>query len=277
MLILKILYAFLSVGILGGLLGLALAVASKFFAVTKDERISQVEEALPGSNCGACGYAGCAGYAEAIVLEEAPLTLCGPGGAETASQIGSIMGQEVDANGEKMVAQVHCRGTKETTKYLYEYSGLEDCNALHSLFQGDKQCKFGCLGLGSCIKVCPVDAIFRDRKGRVVVDPDRCISCEQCVAVCPTGVMKMIPTEADYIVACNSTDKGAAVRKYCTVGCIGCKMCEKKSPEGGFVVEQFLASINYNQDGERESAAEACPPKCIVRVKDMIKGTDEEA
>lgn len=277
MLILKILYAFLSVGILGGLLGLALAVASKFFAVTKDERIAQVEEALPGANCGACGYAGCAAYAEAIVADEAPLTLCGPGGAEATKAIGSIMGQEVDASGGRMVAQVHCRGTRETSSYLYDYKGIEDCNALHALFQGDKECKFGCLGLGSCIKVCPADAISRDTKGRIVVDPEKCISCEKCVEVCPTGVMKMIPADADYIVACNSTDKGAAVRKYCTVGCIGCKMCEKKSPEGGFVVEQFLASIDYSKHGERETAAGACPPKCIVHVAAMVKGSDEEA
>ncbi|WP_020612807.1 RnfABCDGE type electron transport complex subunit B [Sediminispirochaeta bajacaliforniensis] len=277
MLLLKILYAFLVVGILGGVLGAALVVASKFFSVSKDERIQQVEDALPGANCGSCGYAGCAAYAEAIAAGEAPLTLCGPGGAEAASKIAEIMGQEVEISDRKMVAQVHCRGTKETTSYLYAYRGLKDCNAVHALFQGDKECKYGCLGLGSCMKVCPVDAISYDSGGRVVVDKDACISCGNCIEVCPTGVMQFVPYEADYIVACNSKDKGAAVRKYCSVGCIGCKICEKKSPEGGFKVEDFLSSIDYDKMGDRSEAAKGCPPKCIVRVDSLIKGVDEKA
>lgn len=277
MLLLKILYAFLAVGLLGGLLGVALAIASKFFAVSKDERISQVEDALPGANCGACGYAGCAAYAEAIVAGEAPLTLCGPGGAEASSAIAGIMGQEVEVSDQKLVAQVHCRGTQKTSSLQYSYRGIEDCNAMYALFKGDKVCPYGCLGLGSCIKVCPVDAIGRDEEGRVVVDKEKCISCGKCVDVCPTGVMKMVPYDADYIVACSSTDKGAKVRKYCSVGCIGCKMCEKKSPEGGFKVEDFLARIDYSANGDRGDAAKACPPKCIVSPTGSTKGADEKA
>lgn len=277
MLLLKILYAFLAVGILGGLLGAALAVAAKFFSVSKDERIAQVEEALPGANCGACGYAGCAAYAEAIAAGEAPLTLCGPGGAETANKVASIMGVEVEVSDRKMVTQVHCRGNKKTSVYAFEYKGIKDCNALYAMFQGDKECKFTCLALGSCMKVCPVDAIHYDSAGRVYVDKDACISCGKCVEVCPTGVMQFIPYDADYIVACNSTDKGAAVRKYCSVGCIGCKLCEKKSPEGGFVVENFLATIDYEKNGDRTEAAKGCPPKCIVKVETLMKGADEEA
>ncbi len=277
MLLLKIVYAFLAVGTLGALLGSALAIASRFFSVSKDERIAKVEEALPGANCGACGYAGCAAYAEAIVAGEAPLTLCGPGGPGAAGEVASIMGMEVEVSDRKLVAQVHCRGTKATSSYLFEYGGVKDCNALHSLFQGDKECKYGCLGLGSCIKVCPVNAIHYDKAGRVIVDKDLCISCGKCIEVCPTGVMQFIPYDADYIVACNSKDKGAIVRKYCSVGCIGCKMCEKKSPDGGFIVEDFLATIDYNQKGDRSVAAKGCPPKCIVKIETLMKGADEEA
>lgn len=269
--VLRVIYSFLSVALLGGLLGIGLAYASRVFAVKKDERIEKVEAALPGANCGACGFAGCAAYAEAVVNEGADINLCAPGGASAVKDIAEIMGIDADVGeGERMVAQVHCRGSKATSSYLYEYRGVIDCNAAHMLFEGDKECKFGCLGMGSCMKVCPTDAIYYDSEGLVRVDREKCIGCEQCVDVCPTGVMKMIPYSADYIVACNSTDKGAKVRKYCKVGCIGCKICEKKAPEGGFKVENFLASIDYSQTGERIPAAEACPTKCIILADDSL-------
>ncbi len=260
----RVIYAFASVGVLGGLLGLALAYAAKVFAVKKDERVGEIEEALPGANCGACGYPGCSGYAEAIVNEGAEMTLCSPGGGEVAAKIGQIMGVEVSVSGEKMVAQIHCRGTRETSTVKYEYNGIEDCNAMHSSFGGDKSCPYGCLGLGSCIKVCPVDAIEKTKAGYLEIDKEKCIACGKCIDVCPTGVIKMIPYSANVIVACNSNDKGGAVKKYCSVGCIGCKMCDRKSPEGGFVIDNFLASIDYSIEGSRDDAVKACPAKCII-------------
>jgi RnfABCDGE-type electron transport complex B subunit len=262
--IITALYAFGIVGFLGILFGTGLAVASRALAVEKDHRIEAVEGVLPGINCGACGFAGCSAYAEGMVKEDAEISLCSPGGQEVMVQLGKILGKEVDLTKEKMVAQVHCRGNQERSKYKFNYEGVEDCVGAHLLFGGDKECPFGCLGLGSCIKICPVDAITYDQDGCVWVDKDICISCGKCVDICPTGVIKMIPYSADKIVACNSTDKGAKTKKYCTVGCIGCKLCEKKSPEGGFQVSSFLATIDYTQKGERGEAAQACPPKCII-------------
>jgi Na+-translocating ferredoxin:NAD+ oxidoreductase RNF subunit RnfB len=268
--LIRILFSFLSVAVLGGLLGLGLAIASRILAVKKDERVERVEGVLPGANCGACGYAGCSAYAEAIVNEGAEINLCSPGGSETVQMVAEIMGQEADVgSSEKMVARVHCRGTQATSSYLYAYRGVVDCNAMHMHFGGDKECEFGCLGLGSCMKVCPTDAIYYEENGQVRVDRDRCISCEKCVVVCPTNVMRMVPYSADYVVACNSTDKGGRVRKYCKVGCIACGICAKKSPEGGFYVENFLARIDYDQKGSRSEAAKSCPTKCIVRVDEL--------
>ena len=251
-------------GILGGLFGLGLAVASKFLSVQKDKRIESAAAVLPGLNCGSCGYAGCDAYAEAVVLEEEKIDLCKPGGSDTHEGLGGIMNIAVGSAADKQVARVHCRGGIGTAIYTYDYDGLEDCNAAVRLYGGGKKCSFGCLGHGSCAKVCPVDAIAKTDDGLVRVDPDLCISCEKCVDICPTGVMKMVPYSADMIVACNSTDKGAVVKKYCGVGCIGCKRCEKKSPEGGFVVENFLARIDYSQTGERTEAKETCPTNTIV-------------
>ena len=273
MLFLKILWAFLSVGLLGALLGIGLYFASKFFAVKKDKRIEEVEEALPGLNCGACGFAGCESYADAIISSDVELDLCKPGGPTAVAEIGRIMGREVEISEVKLVAQVHCGGGEGTAEYVFDYEGVSDCNAAVLLYGGAKKCPHGCLGLGSCIKVCPVDAIGRVENGLVWVNRDLCISCEKCVAVCPTGVMKMIPYGANFIVACNSTDKGGVVRKYCKVGCIGCNRCVKSSPDGGFIVEDFLAYIDYSKGGERDSAVEACPTKCIVRtVENALTG-----
>ncbi len=268
-----ILSALLVVGILGALFGIGLAFASGALAVKKDERVEAVEEALPGLNCGACGYAGCSAYAEAIVNQGEKLTLCGPGGGDATAAIARIMGKEIDHSGEKMVAQVHCRGGRDVSSYEFNYQGMEDCTALHLLYGGDKVCKEGCLGLGSCIRVCPVDAIDYDEEGKVWVDKHACISCGKCIEICPTGVIKWVPYSADYIVACNNTDTGKNVRKYCSVGCIACKLCEKKSPEGGYVVEENLSRIDYSRSGDRSAGAEKCPPKCIIRVGETLQRT----
>jgi Na+-translocating ferredoxin:NAD+ oxidoreductase subunit B len=271
-LLLNITGALLTVGGLGITFGIGLAFASKILEVKKDERITRLEEALPGLNCGACGYAGCVAYAEAIAGAEAAITLCSAGGNDTATALGDIMGVKVEEFGEKKVAQVHCRGGKSKAQYDFLYLGLQDCNALYPMYGGNKSCKYGCLGLGSCIRVCPVDAIDYDSEGLVWVDKEKCISCGNCITVCPTGVMQYVPYTADVIVACNSKDKGAVVRKICEVGCIGCKICEKKSPEGGFIIEDNLARIDYKAQGERETALNKCPKKCIIKNDKLVKG-----
>jgi H+/Na+-translocating ferredoxin:NAD+ oxidoreductase subunit B len=270
-----ILFAFLVVGLLGALLGIGLGFASKALAVQKDKRLERIEAVLPGLNCGACGYAGCASYAEAVAGEDAPLTLCSPGGADAAAGLGTIMGVEVEISEAKKVAQVHCRGGRDVSEYEFEYNGLQDCNALYLLYGGDKICKTSCLGLGTCVRVCPVDAIVYDDAGKVWVDKDTCISCGKCIEVCPTAVMKWVPYDADYIVACNNTEPAKLVRKYCKVGCIACKICEKKSPEGGFTVENNLSSINYETTGDRSEAAQKCPPNCIIPVTPLVEPDPE--
>lgn len=262
---LTILFAILIVGALGAVFGIGLAFASKVLAVQKDSRVAELEGILPGLNCGACGYAGCAAYAEAIANEsEQTLTLCSPGGPTVVEKIGSVMGVEVESPTKRMVTQVYCRGGRDVSTYEFEYSGIQDCNALHLLYGGDKVCKQSCLQLGSCIRVCPVDAIGYDAEGKVRVDKDVCISCGKCIEVCPTSVMKWVPYDADVIVACNNTDPPKVVRKHCKVGCIGCSICAKRSPEGGFEITNFLSTIDYDKNGPRDAAVEKCPPKCII-------------
>ena len=263
---LRIFWGFLSTVLFGGLLGLGLAVASRKLKVEKDETVEALDGAMPGLNCGSCGYAGCSGYAEALAeKKDDDISKCKPGGADTLAAIGKILGIEVDASAARMVACVHCIGTNDKASRSFKYDGLDDCVSATVLFGGNKDCKYGCLGLGSCIKVCPVNAIKKTGDGLVVVDPDTCISCGKCVDICPTGVMRMIPEDADFIVACNSRDKGKDTKANCSVGCIACKICEKKFPEAGYKVQDNLSIIQYDNRGAgRADAVQKCPVKCII-------------
>ena len=252
----------------GLLLGFIIALASRFLSVPKEERIEQIEEILPGANCGACGFAGCAAYAEAVVLNGAPLTRCTSLSADGLRKIGGIMGQKVEAQAEPEKAFIACHAAAaDAPERQFLYSGLGDCNSRALFYKGSKKCKYGCLGGGSCMEVCPVNAIYRDRQKRVVVDRGKCISCRKCVEVCPMNVIRMIPESADYAVACSHPGKGVQTKADCGVGCLGCSLCVKNSPEGGFVMNGFLAEIDYTRSGDRAKAAEKCPVRCIVRIK----------
>ena len=83
-------------GITGILMGLFLAYASKKFEVEVDPKVEAILAVLPGANCGACGYPGCAGYASGVALEGAKMTLCAPGGPKVIEKIGEIMGVAVE-------------------------------------------------------------------------------------------------------------------------------------------------------------------------------------
>lgn len=264
----NILYALLTVAALGGAFGYGLSYAEKKLAVKKDEKLLELEPIMPGVNCGVCGYAGCNAYAAAIAQEGAQVDLCAPGGPDLVDKIATIMGLTVDASGSerRKIARVMCKGNVEFSTKDYLYEGPKDCNAAYLLMGGDYTCKDGCLHLGSCIHVCPTDAISKDAEGFIIVDEDKCISCEKCVAICPSGAMQMIFEDSEYSIDCNSKEPGGKVRKFCTVGCIGCRICERKFPESGCKVEDYLAyfdqAVPHPQIAE---AAEACPTKIIIQ------------
>jgi RnfABCDGE-type electron transport complex B subunit len=257
----NVIYAILVLGIMGGVFGLLLAVASKVFAVEKDERLEPVTEALPGANCGGCGFSGCAAYAQAIVDGTAKLGLCTPGGKEAADKIAAIMGMEaVDV--ERKVALVKCRGTHAAKKGTYE--GISDCaTAARILGNGPNLCAYGCLGFGSCVKACPEGAISVV-DGVARVDHEKCIGCMACAAACPRGIIAETPYSQDIVVACSSKEKGAALRKFCDIGCIGCKLCEKTCEHDAIHVVDNLAQIDYSKCVSCSACAEKCPRHLIA-------------
>ena len=214
------------VAVVGIFVGLFLGVAGIKFKVEVDEREEAVLNALPGNNCGGCGYAGCSGLAAAIVKGEAPVNTCPVGGEPVAVKVGEIMGVSAEAS-EKMVAYVRCQGDCEKAATDYEYSGATDCRMMSFVpGGGPKSCNSGCLGFGTCVQACQFDAIHVVN-GVAVVDKEKCKACGKCVAVCPKNLIAMIPYEAKEVVACSSVDKGPVTMKACSVGCIGCGICAK--------------------------------------------------
>ena len=241
--------------------GLALAICAHYFSVEEDPRIGRILSILPGANCGGCGYAGCAGYAAAIAAGKAPVGKC-TAGADTAA-IAAVMGLrsfEADAAVPK-AAVVLCGGTSAFAKRAFAYDGLVDCGAANAVAGGDKLCKYGCLGYGSCVRVCPVNAI-EIADGVARVHRDRCIGCGKCASVCPRHVIELVPRDRDVHVFCKSQDPGAQVRKYCSAGCIGCRICTRKAP-GAVEVEGSLAHVNYGVPFPACDAIGECPVKCL--------------
>ena len=179
-----IIVATVVVAAVGLFIGIFLGVAGKKFAVEVDEKEVAVREALPGNNCGGCGYPGCDGLAAAIAKGEAPVNACPVGGEAVGKVIAGIMGQEV-VESARMAAFVKCTGTCEKTKDNYTYTGVEDCEMMAFIPGGGaKACSYGCMGFGSCVKACPFDAIHIVN-GVAVVDRDACKACGKCIAKCP--------------------------------------------------------------------------------------------
>jgi electron transport complex protein RnfB len=259
--------AVLSLGGIGLVAAAALGVAAKRFAVEVDPRELALLELLPGVNCGACGFAGCSGYAKALVKGEVPPDLCPPGGSAVAARLANILGVTA-VTMEPQVAVVLCQGDNRKARAKYQYLGLADCNAAQRLADGPKSCPGGCLGMGSCERTCPFGAIEMTAEGLAVISRERCTGCRKCVAVCPRQVIRMTPLAATVHVLCNSHDSGAMVRKYCTIGCIACQICVKTVPEA-YCVEERLARVLYDQDEEAAQAVARCPTHCI---RDFVTG-----
>jgi len=262
-----IVIATVTVGIVGILIGVLLGIASEVFKVEVDEKEIQVREALPGNNCGACGYPGCDGLAKAIASGEARVNQCPVGGQPVAAKIAVIMGVDDVGASEKKVAFVKCKGNCNYTKKLYTYSGLYDCNgAMVVPGAGGKSCEYGCMGYGSCVKACEFDSIHIV-DGIALVDKEKCVACGKCVTACPKKLIDMVPYKAKTLVQCNSQDKGKTVKDKCSVGCIGCTMCVKQCQDDAIHMVGNVALVDYSKCIECGRCAMKCPTKVIISDK----------
>ncbi len=250
------------VTIIGILCAVMLSVASKVMAVEVDERVEKVRECLPGANCGGCGFAGCDGYAAALVEDpDMPLTLCAPGGAAAAQAMAAVLGKDAGEMVAK-VAVVHCSGDCNATANKMEYHGINTCAAAKLMFGGAGKCTFGCMGLGDCAAVCPSEAICI-KNGIAHIDTRLCSGCGACANACPNSVISVLPADAPVKILCSNKEKGAVARKKCTAACIGCGLCTRKCPQGAISLVDNLAVIDYEKCTGCGTCVEACPAKCI--------------
>lgn len=252
------------VGGTGIVIGILLGLAAKKLEVEIDEKEGIVLELLPGVNCGACGYPGCDGLAAAIASGKAPANACTVANSDTHLKIADVMGSEVEATA-RQVAFVMCAGTEDKTRDKLNYYGEQDCRkAYETPGNGPKQCNYGCMGYGSCVRVCQFDAIHIV-DGIALVDKEKCTACGLCVDECPKDIIELIPYEGTgHFVMCYSNDKGKDVKGSCDIGCIGCKLCEKACQYDAVHVTDFLAKIDYDKCVNCGECAKKCPTKVIL-------------
>jgi Na+-translocating ferredoxin:NAD+ oxidoreductase RNF subunit RnfB len=248
---------------IGAIFGLGLAFAAKKFSVRVDPRVEQVKEVLANAHCGACGYAGCEQYAEAVVNNpDVPSNLCTPGGARTSEAVARITGKKAGAR-EPEFARVMCQGDWNRSGKRFKYEGIQDCRAVILAGGGDKACRYGCLGYGTCSRVCPFDAISMTDDHLPYVDIKKCTGCRKCEAACPTKVIEVLPASRQVLVTCHSRDKGSDTKKNCQVGCIACGICAKVCPFDAPSVENNLSRIDLDKCKVCGLCVPRCPTKAI--------------
>jgi len=258
----EILIPILTLGVLGAIFGMGLALASKRFAVAVDPRLEKIHGLLPGSNCGACGGAGCFNFAESILSGKIKIDACRVANEAAKEEIAKLLGRKLQKI-EKSIAVLHCNGGRKV-KDRFLYQGIQDCVAANLALGGQKECVFGCLGFASCVAVCPFGAIKMSEEGLPVVDKNKCKACNKCVEICPKKLFSLVPLTHNVYVACSSRDLGKDTKAVCPVGCIACKKCEQVCPVDAIHVVDNLAVIDYNKCTSCGECVKACPMKTIL-------------
>ena len=279
-----ILIAVIVLGAIALIAAIVLYAVSKKFAVQEDPRIGQVVELLPGANCGGCGFAGCAGMADALVkgadLGSIDGLMCPVGGADVMGQVADLLGMAV-ANTDPMVAVVRCNGTCEHRPRIVEYDGSHSCQAVNATCAGETGCGFGCLGCGDCVAACQFGAITMDEEtGLPVVDEEKCTACGACAKACPRHIIELRkkgPKGRRVYVQCVNKDKGAVAKKACAVACIGCGKCQKVCNFDAITVENNVAYIDFNKCRMCTKCVDECPTGALVKVNFPVRKPKPEA
>lgn len=256
----------LAAAILGGLcvfFGALIAVADRRFHVVEDPRLEAVVSRLPGSNCGACGFAGCRSFAEGILAGKSQPAGCTQIDAAGIGGIASYLGIEA-GTAVKRVARLLCAGGSEAALQQAEYRGLLTCAAAAAVAGGGKACAWGCLGLADCQRACDYAAIRMDAGALPVVDPPRCTACGDCVTACPRDLFVLMPVSQRLIVQCKSALEGEEALAVCRVACTACGKCALDAAPGLIRMERGLAVIDYaKSELASPEAAGRCPTGAI--------------
>jgi electron transport complex protein RnfB len=248
---------------LGVVFGIALAIVAARFVVKVDPKVEQVRETLPGANCGACGFAGCMGYAEAVVGNpDVASNLCAPGKGAVAEKIAQITGKAA-AKVDPKIARVFCQGGRSKSQRKFIYTGVMDCTAAVLAAGGDKSCEFGCLGYATCMRACPFDAITMSADNLPIISKEKCTACGKCVAACPKQVIELGLMSKAVVISCHSKDKGLDVKKKCQVGCIACGICVRTCPVDAIKIDNNLARIDHSKCITCGLCVKKCPTNAI--------------
>lgn len=240
-----------------------LALAQRKLYVWEDPRIDEVEEMLPGANCGACGLPGCHAFAENVVDGVIQPGRCPVGGADMADRIATFLGVEAGSS-ERQIARLLCAGGSDVADQVAEYEGFESCRAAATIGGGNKGCTYGCLGLADCEVSCTFDAIRMAANGLPVVDFDLCTGCGDCVDACPKNLFELVPARRKLVVQCRSLLEGDEALEVCRVACTGCSICVSDAPDGLMEMRYSLPVIAANRpDLETDIATVRCPTKAI--------------
>ena len=256
-----------SVAILGGVgmtFGLLIALANARFRVEEDPRLDELQDLLPGANCGACGYAGCRAFAEAVIKGEEPPATCTVMSAEEREDVADYLGVDAGA-ADRKVARLLCAGGSDVAWQKADYVGIESCAAALAVSGGGKGCSWGCIGFADCAVACDFDAITMSPFDLPVVDVDKCTACNDCVEACPLNLFALFPADQHLFVQCKNLLDGDAAEEVCSVACTGCKRCVQDAEPGLIEVRSGLAIIDYDRiELENPKAVERCPTGAIV-------------
>ena len=254
-----------AVAALGGLtllLATGLVVANRRLYVEEDPRIDAVEDMLPHTNCGACGYPGCRPFAEALVAGEALPGKCTVSSDAGRAVIADYLGVDVGAE-ERRVARLACAGGSNVARNHARYMGHPSCRSAALVAGGGKGCFWGCLGLGDCERACDFDAITMDAQSLPVVDEALCTACNDCVEIGPKDLFSLHPVSHRLWVACKNLEAGDELLEDCEVACTACARCAMDAPEL-IRMQDNLPVVDYDGAHATEKPIERCPTGAIV-------------
>jgi Na+-translocating ferredoxin:NAD+ oxidoreductase RNF subunit RnfB len=259
-----------SLSLLALVSAVVLYLIAQKFKVFEDPRIDEVQAILPQANCGGCGFAGCRNFAEALVKADSFEGLnCPVGGAETMAGAGKILGKVAPVV-DPAVAVLLCNGTPEFRPRTSRYTGASDCRISHSLYLGETDCSYGCMGYGDCVRSCIFDAMHMDGATRLpVISDEKCVACGACVKACPRNLIelrKKAKKDRKIYVACSNCDKGGPAKRACSVACTGCTKCAKVCEYDAITIENNLAYIDAVKCKLCRKCVTECPTNAIIEL-----------
>ncbi len=258
----------LVLGGVGLVFGGLIAIANRYLKVWEDPRIDGVTDLLPGTNCGACGFAGCRSFGEGLVAGTAQPAGCTNMGAEQIQSVADYLGVEA-GEAAKRVARLLCAGGSDVAVQSAEYLGLETCSAAAAVAGGGKGCSWGCLGLADCARACTFDAIVMNAVDLPVVAIAKCTACGDCVEACPKDLFTIMPLDHHLLVQCKSLLEGDAAEDLCRVACTGCGRCADDAAPGLIEIRDTLAVIDYSKNVLASTEAVArCPTGAITWIEE---------